>query len=142
MLVTADFFPLNDKFTHFQINNILSLQVVAWFIIITNLGLATLTVGVALVSKGGSTILEKCRGRYELFYFFDYFYEGGFPISYFTQFCFHSSFYCQFFRFIVLLLATNIIDMILLVKIVMEMKSQTTSVSDLLSSKALNERKR
>ena len=95
-----------------------------------------------MVSKGGVTILEVCRGRYELFYFFDYFYEGGFPFAYFTQFCFHSSLYCQLFRFILFLLATNIIDIILLVKIVMEMKSQTKSVSDLLTSKAFNERNR
>ena len=71
-----------------------------------------------------------------------YFYEGGFPNSYFTQYCFYSSFYCKFVRFIVILMATNIIDMILLVKIVIEMKSQTKSVSDLLTSKAFNERKR
>ena len=76
-----------------------------------------------MISKGGYTILEICRGRYELFYFFDYFYEGGFPNSYFTQYCFYSSFYCKFVRFIVILMATNIIDMILLVKIVIEMKS-------------------
>ena len=95
-----------------------------------------------MVSKGGFTISEICRGRYELFYFFDYFYEGGFPIAYFTQFCFHSSFYCQLFKLIFFLLATNIIDMILIARIVMEMKSQTKSVSDLLTSKAFNERKR
>ena len=95
-----------------------------------------------MISKGGYTILEICRGRYELFYFFDYFYEGGFPISYFTQYCFYPSFYCKFVRFIVILMATNIIDMILLVKIVIEMKSQTKSVSDLLTSKAFKERKR
>ena len=109
---------------------------------IANLGLSILFVGIYMVSKGGYTILEICRGRYELFYFFDYFYEGGFPIAYFTQFCFHSSLYCQLFQFILLLLATNIIDIILLVKIIMEMKSQTKSVSDLLTSKAFNERKR
>ena len=96
----------------------------------------------SIVSKDGITILETCRGRYEIFYFFDYFYEGGFPIAYFTQFCFHSSLYCQLFQFILLLLATNIIDIILLVKIIMEMKSQTKSVSDLLTSKAFNERNR
>ena len=85
---------------------------------------------------------ELCRGRYELYYIFDYFYEGGLPIGYFTQVCFHSTYYCQFFRFILFLMITNFIDMILIFKIIMEMKSHTKSASDLLTSNALKERKR
>ena len=105
---------------------------------IANVGLSILFVGIFMVSKGGYTILENCRGRYELFYSFDYFYEGG----YFTQSCFHSTYYCQFFRLINGLILTNIIDMILIFKIIMEMKSHTKSASDLLTSNALKERKR
>ena len=115
---------------------------VAWFLMTANLGLAILSVGNFMVSKGGLSLLEYCRGRYELFYSFDYFYEGGLPNGYFTQPCFHSTYYCQFFWFINVLMATNIIDMILILKILMEMKSNTKFVSDLLTSNALNERKR
>ena len=99
---------------------------------IANLGLSILFVGVFMVSKGGFTILENCRGRYELFYSFDYFYKGG----YFTQSCFHSTYYCHY------LIVPTIIDMILIFKIIMEMKSHTKSASDLLTSNALKERKR
>ena len=95
-----------------------------------------------MVSSGGNTLAEICRGRYELDFSFNYFYEGGLPIGYFTQVCFHSTYYCKFLRFIFILMATNIIDMILIFKIVMGMKSSTKSVSDLLTSKAFNERKR
>ena len=95
-----------------------------------------------MVSSGGNTIAEICRGRYELYYSFDYFHEGGLPIGIFTQVCFYSTYYCQFFRFILFIMATNVIDMILIFKIVMDIKSQTKSVSDLLTSKAFNERKR
>ena len=109
---------------------------------IANLGLAMLSVGVFMVSKGGLTILEHCMGRYELFYSLDYFYEGGHPIGFFTQPCFHSTYYCEFFHIINFLMATNIIDMILIFKMLMEMKSNTKFVSDLLTSNALNERKR
>ena len=109
---------------------------------IANLGLAISSVGVFMVSKGGHPILEHCRGRYELFYSLDYFYEGGHPIGFFTQPCFHSTYYCEFFHIINFLMATNIIDMILIFKMLMEMKSNTKFVSDLLTSNALNERKR
>ena len=85
---------------------------------------------------------ELCRGRYELYYIFDYFYEGGLPIGYFTQICVHSTCYCKFFQFILFLMITNVIDMILIFKIVKEIKSHTKSVSNLLTSKAFNERKR
>ena len=107
-----------------------------------NLGLAILSVVIFMISKGGLILLEYCRGRYELFYSLDYFYEGGFPIGYFTEPCFHSTYYCQFFYIINLLMSTNIIDMILIFKILMKMKSDTQFVSDLLTSNALNERKR
>ena len=109
---------------------------------ITNLGLAILSVAVFMGSKGGIIILEHCRGRYELFYSLDYLYEGGLPIGYFTQPCFHSTYYCQFFHFFMGLISTNIIDVILILKIVMHMKYHTKSASYLLTSKALNERKR
>ena len=115
---------------------------VAWFMMTANLGLAILSVVIFMTSKGGLILLEYCRGRYELFYSFDYFHEGGLPIGYFTQTCFHSTYYCQFFQFINRLMATNVIDMILIFKIVMDMKSHTKSVSDLLTSKAFKERKR
>ena len=109
---------------------------------IANLGLAILSVGVFMVSKGGFIILEHCRGRYELFYSLDYFFEGGLPIGYFTQTCFHSTYYCRFIQFINGLMVTNIIDMILIFKISMDMKSNTKTVSDLLTSNTLIERKR
>ena len=115
---------------------------VAWFMMTANLGLAILSVVIFMISKGGLILLEYCRGRYELFYSLDYFYEGGFPIGYFTEPCFHSTYYCQFFYIINLLMSTNIIDMILIFKILMKMKSDTQFVSDLLTSNALNERKR
>ena len=107
-----------------------------------NLGLAILSVGVFMGSKGGIIVLEHCRGHYELFYSLDYFYEGGHPIGFFTQPCFHSTYYCEFFHIINFLMASNIIDMILIFKMLMEMKSNTKFVSDLLTSNALNERKR
>ena len=110
--------------------------------IIANVGLAISSVCVFMVSKGGLLILEQCRGRYELFYSLDYFYEGGHPIGFFTQPCFHSTYYCEFFHIINFLMASNIIDMILIFKMLMEMKSNTKFVSDLLTSNALNERKR
>ena len=115
---------------------------VAWFIMTTNLGLTILTVGNYMVSKGGLSLLEYCRGRYELFYSLDYFHEGGLPIGFFTQPCFHSTYYCHFFWFINVLMATNIIDMILIFIMLKEMTSNTKFVSDLLTSNALNERKR
>ena len=115
---------------------------VAWFMMTANLGLAILSVVIFMISKGGLILLEYCRGRYELFYSLDYFYEGGFPIGYFTEPCFHSTYYCHFFYIINLLMSTNIIDMILIFKILMKMKSDTQFVSDLLTSNALNERKR
>ena len=115
---------------------------VAWFMMTANIGLAILSVVIFMISKGGLILLEYCRGRYELFYSLDYFYEGGFPIGYFTEPCFHSTYYCQFFYIINLLMSTNIIDMILIFKILMKMKSDTQFVSDLLTSNALNERKR
>ena len=109
---------------------------------IANLGLAISSVGVFMVSKGGHPILEHCRGRYELFYSLDYLYEGGLPIGYFTNPCFHSTYYCQFLHWFIGLMSSNIIDMILIFKIVMNIKTHTKSASYLLTSKALNERKR
>ena len=109
---------------------------------IANLGLAISSICVSMISKGGHAVLEHCRGRYELFYSFDYFHKGGLPIGYFTQTCFYSSYYCQFFQFINRLMATNIIDMILIFILLMDMKSHTKSVSNLLTSNALKERKR
>ena len=60
--------------------------------------------GIFMVSKGDLILLEYCRGRYELFYSLDYFYEGGFPIGYFTDPCFHSSNYCEFFYILIFLI--------------------------------------
>ena len=81
-----------------------------------------------------------------LAYPFDYFYEGGFPSGYFTDVCFDSPFYltsvCQLLRIWQILVATNIFDILVLTRIAMKMKSQTISVTDLLTPKALKERKR
>ena len=81
-----------------------------------------------------------------LAYPFDYFYEGGFPSGYFTDVCFDSPFYltsvCQILRIWQILVATNIFDILVLTRIAMKMKSQTISVTDLLTPKALKERKR
>ena len=110
---------------------------------IANLSLTTLIISVFMVSRAGGTYNEEiCRGRYESYYSFDYFHEGGLPIGYFTQTCFLSTYYCQFFQFINRLMATNVIDMILIFKVLLDMKSHTKSASDLLTSNALKERKR
>ena len=81
-----------------------------------------------------------------LAYPFDYFYEGGFPSGYFTDVCFDSPFYltnvCQLLRIWQILVATNIFDILVLTRIALKMKSQTISVTDLLTPKALKERKR
>ena len=108
--------------------------------------LTTVSIVLFDVSRRASFPVETCKGRAEVTYPFDYFYKGGFPSGYYTDMCFDSPYYltkvCQILRTWQILVATNIFDIIVLLRIAMKMKSQTISVTDLLTPKALKERKR
>ena len=115
-------------------------------IITVQLVLTTFSIFLFDVSRRASFPAETCKGRAEIAYPFDYFYEGGFPTGYYTDICFDSPPYltnvCQTLRIWQILVATNIFDIIVLFRIAMKMKSQTISVTNLLTPKALTERKR
>ena len=109
-------------------------------IIITSVSVCIFT-----ISRKVIYLVENCRGRKELFYAFDYFgIEGGNP-ALVTDVCSNSDFTyygCHILKIFHLLSMTNIIDILIIIKIAISVKSQTLSVTSLLTSKALKQRKR
>ena len=92
--------------------------------------------------------VESCRGRKELFYTLDYFdVEGGKPAmvrdvcSNYSNSNF-SYYVCHLLKIFHILSMTNIFDIFIIFRIAISVKSQTLSVTSLLTSKALKERKR
>ena len=114
----------------------------AWLTLISHLSITTISVGVFSVSNPYAAMVQMCRGRYEIFYSFDYFRKGGFTTGSISDLCYYSTFYCQFLKLFNILMVSNIIDIIFIFKIIMVMKSTTKSAADLLTTKAFYERKR
>ena len=116
----------------------------ASFALISHLSIAAISVGIFSVSKPEpvNVMVQVCRGRYETFYDFDYFQKGGFTSSSVSDLCYYPTIYCQVTLIVNMLMVSNVIDMIFIFKIIMVMKSTTKSVANLLTTKALYERKR
>ena len=93
--------------------------------------------------------VESCRDRKELFYSFDYFFEFDGNPTLITNVCSYSlsnskfSYYgCHILKIFYILSIINIVDIFIIFRIAISVKSQTLSVTSLLTSKALKERKR
>ena len=114
----------------------------AWFALISHLSITAISVCIFSVSKPDPVMVQVCRGRYETFYDFDYFQKGGFTSSSVSDLCYYPTIYCQVTLIVNILMVSNVIDMIFIFKIIMVMKSTTKSVANLLTTKALYERKR
>ena len=114
----------------------------AWFALISHLSITAISVGIFSVSKPDPVMVQVCRGRHEIFYDFDYFQKGGFTSSSVSDLCYYPTIYCQLTLIVNILMVSNVIDMIFIFKIIMVMKSTTKSVANLLTTEALNERKR
>ena len=114
----------------------------AWFALISHLSITAISVTTFSVSKPDPVMVQVCRGRYEIFYDFDYFQKGGFTSSSVSDLCYYPTIYCQLTLIVNILMVSNVIDMIFIFKIIMVMKSTTKSVANLLTTEALNERKR
>ena len=87
-------------------------------------------------------MVKVCGGRYETIYDFDYFQKGGFTSRSVSDLCYYPTIYCQLTLIVNILMVSNVIDMIFIFKIIKVMKSTTKSVANLLTTEALNERKR
>ena len=114
--------------------------------------ITSVSVCIFSISRKVIYAVESCRGRNELFYTFDYFHvfgvEGGNP-TLVTDVCSYSlsnykfSYYgCHILKIFYLLSMINIVDIFIIFRIAISVKSQTLSVTSLLTSKALKERKR
>ena len=84
-------------------------------------------------------------GRKEVYYkLYDYFYPGGYALS--KGFCNYDNIFiyvpCIAMQIITWLIFSNIIDIILLIKIAYILKDQRNTAQNLISSKALSKRKR
>ena len=112
-------------------------------IIITSVSVCIFT-----ISRRVIYAVESCRGRKELFYALDYFdVEGGKPAmvrdvcSNYSNSNF-SYYVCHLLKIFHILSMTNIFDICIIFRIAISVKSQTLSVTSLLTSKALEQRKR
>ena len=114
----------------------------AWLALISHLSITAISVTIFSVSKPDPVMVQVCRGRYETFYDFNYFQKGGFTSSSVSDLCYYPTIYCQLTLIVNILMVSNVIDMIFIFKIIMVMKSTTKSVANLLTTKALYERKR
>ena len=87
-----------------------------------------------------------CMGRTEVYYSYDYFYIGGYSLR--NEFCnYENMFYyllCILMQIIQWLIYSNIIDIMLLIKIAFVLKSYRNSAQNqnLLTPSALLQRKR
>ena len=83
-------------------------------------------------------------GRKEVYYDYEYFYPGGYALS--KEFCNHDNTFiylaCIIMQIINWLIYSNIIDIFLLIKIAYMLKDQRITAQNLISSKALSQRKR
>ena len=84
-------------------------------------------------------------GRKEVYYkYYDYFYPGGYALS--KEFCNYDNIFiylpCIIMQIINWLIYSNIIDIFLLIKIAYMLKDQRITAQNLISSKALSQRKR
>ena len=113
-------------------------------IIITSVSVCIFT-----ISRKVIYAVESCKGRKELFYEFDYFYDFDGNPTLVTDVCSYSlsnsefSYYgCHTLKVFYLLSMINIVDIFIIFRIAISVKSQTLSVTSLLTSKALEQRKR
>ena len=118
----------------------------AWLIIISQFIITSVSVRIFTISREVSYVVESCRDRREIFYEFDYFHEFDNP-SFVSNACSHSlsysSYYaCYILRIFHILSMTNIVDIFIIFRIAISVKTQTLSVTSLLTSKALEQRKR
>ena len=110
--------------------------------------ITSVSVGMFTISRKVIYLLEFCRGRKELFYTLDYFdVEGGNPalVTDVCSNCSNSNFsyyVCHLLKIFHILSMTNIFDIVIIFRIAISVKSQTLSVTSLLTSKALEQRKR
>ena len=95
----------------------------------------------------GQRILHYCLGRYEIFFDFDFFVVGGFGQSKFgMNHCQVENsagrWACNSVLFVAMIVGSNLPEMYLTGKVVIEMKKHTNNASILLSKKAFQARKR
>ena len=124
-------------------------QRVAWLMITSQIIITSVSVCIFTISREVSYAVETCRGRKEIFYSFAYFdvSRGNFSLvtnvcssflSY-SNFSYYGSHILKIFH---LLSMINIFDILIIFRIAISVKSQTLSVTSLLTSKALKQRKR
>ena len=107
--------------------------------------ITSVSVYIFTISRKVIYVVESCRGRGELFYALDYFHDFNYH-SLATNACsyvvFDSYYVCPILKIFHLLSMINVIDIFIIFRIAISVKSQTLSVTSLLSSKALQQRKR
>ena len=118
-------------------------------IITSEIIITSVSVCIFTISREVIYAVESCRGRKELFYEFDYFYDFDGNPTLVADVCSYSisnskfSYYgCHILKIFHLLSMINIVDIFIIFRIAISVKSQTLSVTSLLTSKALKERKR
>ena len=120
-------------------------QRVAWLMITSQIIITSVSVCIFTISREVSYAVETCRGRKEIFYSFAYFDVSRGNFSLVTNVC--SSFlsysnFSYYLKIFHLLSMINIFDILIIFRIAISVKSQTLSVTSLLTSKALKQRKR
>ena len=114
-------------------------------LIITSQFIITLvSVSIFTISREASYVVESCRERREIFYEFDYFHDFDYH-SLVSNTCSHSysSYYaCYILKICYIVSMINIVDIFIIFRIAISVKSKTLSVTSLLTSKALEQRKR
>ena len=90
------------------------------------------------------SMIPQCMGRVEVFFPFDYFYGGGYSVA--NEVCKFDNLLiyvpCIFMQILRGLIWSNLIDIYFIIKIHFVLKSQRDLVQNLITPKALLERKR
>ena len=90
------------------------------------------------------SMIPQCMGRVEVFFPFDYFYGGGYSVA--NEVCEFDNLLifvpCIFMQILRGLIWSNLIDIYFIIKIHFVLKSQRDLVQNLITPKALLERKR
>ena len=115
----------------------------AWSIILVE----GLTIILSMTAANGITFFELCMGRRELFYYYDYFHQGGFSKFQGYRSCNGNNqsiflIACNTIRIVNYLIWSNVVDFYFLFKLMLVLKRQTNSVKNLLTPNGLTERKR